>query len=223
MRFLLVHGTSQSPAGWLPFATALTALGHPVETVDLAQFGPDLSSTAYAAAVAAQVESAVSVIVAHSGSGLLLPAIASATGATAQVYLAALVPDGLRSLINELDDDATAMVHDDWLGVDPTTDQEIARRFLFHDCGTAVADWAIGTVRSFVPVAVYSEVVPLAPEIRAVAVVPDGDRTLRPEWMISASRERLGIEPILVPGGHCPHVSRPTELARMLTSALSES
>lgn len=79
----------------------------------------------------------------------------------------------------------------------------------------------VGTLRSFVPAAVYSEVVRLAPEIPAVAVVPDGDRTLRTEWMIAASRERLGVEPIVVPGGHCPHVSRPSDLARILTSALS--
>ena len=220
MRFLLVHGTSQSPTGWLLFANALADLGHVVEIVDLAQFGSDLSSAGYAAAVVGAVGNEAGVVVAHSGSGLLLPAIASATDATAQVYLAAVVPDGSRSLINELEDDAAAMVHDDWLGVDPTTDDETARRFLFHDCSAAITDWAIGTLRSFVPAAVYSEVVRLAPEIPAVAVVPDGDRTLRTEWMIAASRERLGVEPIVVPGGHCPHVSRPLDLARILTSAL---
>ena len=220
---MLIHGTSQSPAGWLLLASALADLGHAVETVDLAQFGSDLSSAGYATAVAAAVKSEVGAVVAHSGSGLLLPAIASATDAIAQVYLAAVVPHGGRSLINELEDDATAMVHDDWLGVDPTTDHEIARHFLFHDCSAAVSDWAIGTLRAFVPAAVYSEVVGLAPEIPAIAVVPNGDRTLRTAWMIAAARERLRVEPIVVPGGHCPHVSRPTDLAVILTAALRES
>ena len=32
------------------------------------------------------------------------------------------------------------MVHDDWLGADPTTDDEIARHFLFHDCSAAISD-----------------------------------------------------------------------------------
>lgn len=222
VRFLLIHGTSQSPAGWLLFANALADFGHAVEVVDLAQFGSDLSSAGYAAAVAAAVESKAGVVVAHSGSGLLLPAIASATDAVAQVYLAAGIPDGSRSLMNELDDEATTMVHDDWIGVDPTTDREIARHFLFHDCAAAISDWAIGTLRSFVPAAIYSEVIPLAPKIPAVAIVPDRDRTLRTEWMIAAARERLGVEPIVVPGGHCPHVSRPADLAKVLTSALSE-
>jgi hypothetical protein len=222
VRFLLVHGTSQSPAGWLLFANELADLGHTVEVVDLAPFGVDLSSAGYAAAVAAAVDNRAVVVVAHSGSGLLLPAIASATGAVAQVYLAAGIPDGSRSLVNELADDATVMVHDDWLGVDPTADHEIARHFLFHDCSAAIAEWAIGTVRTFVPIAVYSEVIPLAPEIPAVAIVPDRDRTLRTEWMIAAARDRLGVEPIVVPGGHCPYVSRPADLAMVVTSALSE-
>jgi hypothetical protein len=46
--------------------------------------------------------------------------------------------------------------------------------------------------------------------------VPDSDRTARTDWMIDASRQRLGIEPTIVPGGHCPHVSRPREIATIL-------
>ena len=48
------------------------------------------------------------------------------------------------------------------------------------------------------------------------SVVPDSDRTLRSKWMLAASRERLGVEPTVVPGGHCPHVSRPRDLAHVL-------
>ncbi len=74
------------------------------------------------------------------------------------------------------------------------------------------------TLRAFVPASVYSEQVMLAPAIPAMCVVPDSDRTSRTEWMIAASRERLGIEPTIVPGGHSPHVSRPRDVARILTS-----
>jgi len=80
-----------------------------------------------------------------------------------------------------------------------------------------VAEWAVTTLRSFVPAAVYSEQLPLAP---AIPAVPESDRTLRPEWMIAASRERLGVEPTIVPGGHCRHVSCPRAVATILSSVL---
>lgn len=221
MRFLLVHGTTQSPDGWRLLAGELAALGHEVVTTDLLEFGEDLSVAGYAAAVSAQQSGAhIDVVVAHSGAGLLLPAIATATQAVTQVFLAAGIPSGTRSLIEELSDNATSLVNEDWIGVDPTTDIVAARRFLFHDCIPQVADWACSTLRSFVPVSAYSARILLAPEIRAVSVVPGDDRTLRPDWMITASRQRLGVEPIIIEGGHCPHVSRPTELAAILDSAV---
>jgi len=195
----------------------LTAIGHSAETTDLARFGDRMSATEYGEAVAAGLaEATVDVVVAHSGAGLLLPAIASATEARIQVYLAAFVPEGSQSLMEEVSDDATGIFAADWIGVDPTEDHDAARHFLFHDCGPEVTAWAETTLRSFVPTSVYSERVSLAPAIPVMSIVPDDDRTLRHEWMIAASRERLHVEPTVVPGGHCPHVSRPQDLAALL-------
>ena len=222
MRFLLVHGTTQSPEGWRLLIDELNAIGHSAVPTDLARFGERASATEYGEAVAAEHSgSTVDVVVGHSGAGLLLPTIASATRAKMQVYLAAFVPDGPRSLMDELNDDATAIFNADWIGLDPARDHDAARRFLFYDCSPEVANWAVTTLRAFVPVSVYSEQVLLAPDIPAMCIVPDSDRTLRTEWMVAASRERLGIEPTVVPGGHCPHVSRPRDTARILASALS--
>lgn len=36
------------------------------------------------------------------------------------------------------------------------------------------------------------------------------------EWQRNAACELLGIKPIELPGGHCPHVSRPDVLADAL-------
>jgi pimeloyl-ACP methyl ester carboxylesterase len=47
-------------------------------------------------------------------------------------------------------------------------------------------------------------------------VLPVEDRTLTPAWMRRVARERLGTEAVEVPGGHCPHVSRPEHLAALL-------
>ena len=223
MRFLLVHGTTQSPDGWRLLTDELVAFGHSAVTTDLARFGERMSATEYGQAVAEELSGPkVDVVVAHSGAGLVLPAIATATDATMQVYLAAFVPNGCRSLMDELNDDPTHIFNADWIGVDPTIDLDAARRFLFHDCSPEVTDWALTTLRLFVPVSVYSEQVPLAPAIPAISIVPDSDRTARTEWMIDASRERLGIEPTIVPGGHCPHVSRPRQVATILSSVLGD-
>jgi hypothetical protein len=220
VHFLLVHGTTQSPDGWRLLIEELRTIGHTAATIDLARFGERLSITGYGHAVAADLsEQKVDVVVAHSGSGLLLPAIASATKAARQVYLAAFIPHGSRSLMDEVNASASGVFNAGWIGVDPTIDHDAARHFLFHDCSPEVIEWAVTTLRSFVPVSAYSEQLPLATTIPAMSVVPDSDRTLRPEWMIAASRERLGIEPTIVPGGHCPHVSRPKDLARILSAA----
>jgi hypothetical protein len=219
VRFLLVHGTTQSPDGWRLLIDELVAIGHTAVTTDLARFGERMSVTEYGEAVAEEQSAAkVDVVVAHSGAGLLLPAIASATRARLQVYLAAFVPNGCQSLMDELNDDPTHIFNAEWIGVDPTLDHNAARRFLFHDCSPGVTEWALTTLRRFVPVSVYSEQVPLAPAIQAVSIVPDSDRTARTEWMIAASRERLSVEPTIVSGGHCPHVSRPREVATILAS-----
>jgi pimeloyl-ACP methyl ester carboxylesterase len=36
------------------------------------------------------------------------------------------------------------------------------------------------------------------------------------EWQRKAARDLLGVEPVELPGGHCPHVSRPDALADAL-------
>jgi hypothetical protein len=43
------------------------------------------------------------------------------------------------------------------------------------------------------------------------------DRTVRPEWLRKAVRDRRGVTAIELPGGHCLHVSRPAELADVLS------
>ena len=42
------------------------------------------------------------------------------------------------------------------------------------------------------------------------------DRTIRPAWQRRMARERLGVEPVELPTGHCPNVSQPDRLAELL-------
>lgn len=220
MLFALVHGTTQGPDGWNLLAQRLMDAGHDVHALDLVDIDPSSTSAEYGELAAAQLPGGgADLVVAHSGSGLLLSSIASAVHAKVQVFLGAYIPNGSSSLLDELAAQTTPMFHDDWIGIDPVTDHQAARHFLFHDCDTDTANWAITTLRSFIPTAVYSEAVPLAPTIRSIVIVPENDRTLRADWMKTAAHERLGVDAIVVPGGHCPHVSQPAQVANILTES----
>lgn len=220
--FVLVHGTTQSPAGWDRLASGLRERGHTVMAVDLPPGEPEWGPADYARHAAARAGGTVDrpVAVAHSGAGALLPAIAEAVGAVTEVWLAAYVPDfaGGNSMLDDIRAHRDEMFSPDWLGVDPTGDPRLALRFLFHDCDPRAQEWALGTLRLFSPGPAVSRhsPAPLPASMPRAAIVPAADRTLRPEWMRRAARQRLDVRPMEIDTGHCPHVSQPGKVADIL-------
>ncbi|RSN18161.1 alpha/beta hydrolase [Streptomyces sp. WAC 05977] len=214
MDFVLVHGTTQSPASWDRVVKLLTAAGHRAIAVDLLT-PVELPVEGYAQHVREQYGGGRPVVVAHSGSGVLLPAVAEALDARALVWVAAYIPDfdGGRSLRDEARD----VLQPDWIGVDPAADPAKASEFLFHDCDPETERRALDSVRLFNPAVLAGHPAGAAPEIPSTVIVPTRDRTLKPEWMRRAARERLGVTAIEIDAGHCPHISRPAELAAILT------
>ncbi|AUI60626.1 alpha/beta fold hydrolase [Amycolatopsis sp. BJA-103] len=214
MDFVLVHGTTQSPAGWDRVAKLLTAAGHRAIAVDLLT-SRELPVDGYAQHARDQYDGERPVVVAHSGAGVLLPSIAEALDARAMVWVAAYIPDfaGGKSLRDEVQ----ALFTPEWIGVDPTADPAKASEFLFHDCDPETEHRALDTLRLFNPAVLAAHPAGPAPEIPSTVIVPARDRTLKPEWMRAAARERLGVTAIEIDAGHCPHVSRPAELAGILT------
>jgi pimeloyl-ACP methyl ester carboxylesterase len=215
---VLVHGTTQSPAGWDLLTAALADRGHRSQTVDLLAGGSDRTADGYAALAASQVSGASSpVVIGHSGAGLVLPAIGAALGARQLVWLGAAVPEfGGRSFATQIGPD---VVTEEWGGLTapPTSDPVVATYFLFHDCPLATVRWGLDTLRLFHPKVVYAEP-PAAspPAMPSTVVVPSQDRTLRPSWMRQVARERLGVEAVEVDAGHCPHVSVPGVIADLV-------
>ena len=222
MDFVLVHGTTQSPAGWDRLAGELSRRGHSITLIDLPVSQPGWTVADYAREAAAQSGEPAGrrVVVGHSGAGVLLPAIASTTRASAAVWLAAYVPDlaGGQSMAQDIAAHRDAMFHPGWLGVDPVSNPQLARRFLFHDCDPQTQQWALGTLRLFNPgPAVYQHTPePLPPTVTCSFILPAGDQTLRPVWMRQTARQRLGIQPAEISAGHCPHVSRAGTIATIL-------
>jgi pimeloyl-ACP methyl ester carboxylesterase len=217
--FVLIHSTGQGAAGWDRLVHALAERGSAACAVELPS-APDLLTADYAGLIRRQVgDVAGPVVLAHSGSGPLLPSAARALRARRQIWLAAWVPDPDSSFAEELDAHAEAAFNPEWIGKDPIEDDLVAAAFLFHDCDDETLDWALSTRRLFLPRAVHAERISLAPEIPSTYIVAGNDRTIRPEWQRSMARERLGLEPIEIPSGHCPNVSQPDRLAEILVEA----
>jgi hypothetical protein len=128
--------------------------------------------------------------------GLLLPAVARRLDAVHQIWLAAAVADypNRRSLLTELRADPQTIVNPEWLGIDPTADPVLATYFLFHDADPA--------------------------RISSSYLLPRGDRALRVAWMARVARERLGVEPIDVDGGHNLYVARPELVAEVIATQI---
>jgi hypothetical protein len=87
--FVLIHGTTQSQAGFDRLVTALQKRGHEAHLVDLPPNRPALLAADCPQVIRDLVAGSLAnpIVVAHSGSGLLLPAAVRALGARHQVWL----------------------------------------------------------------------------------------------------------------------------------------
>ena len=187
--------------------------------MDLPSDTPEASAVVYADRIvkALPADTRDVVVVAHSASGIFLPLVAAQKPVRRMVFLAAAIPKIGLSFLDQFRAEPD-MLHSDWVGKDPTKDDAVAMNYLFHDCSAGVAKWALSTRRLMFAKQAITEKCPLDvwPNVLASYIVCQDDRTFSAGWSRRASLERLGVDAIEIPGGHCPHVSRPVELARML-------
>ena len=217
--FCLVHGSTQHAACWDLLVPELERRKHETLRVQLPGDEPDASATRYADVIAGVIpkERDDSSVVAHSASGIFLPLVPERCPVRQLVFLAAVVPLTGKSMVDQAKEDKT-MLNPDWLGKDPTKDEQVARQFLFHDCTPETTEWALGTLRLMYAGQALLETCPLEvwPDVPCSYVLCQEDRTINPEWSRRVARERLGVEAIELEGGHCPYLSRPVELAEVL-------
>lgn len=219
---VLVHGTTQSPAGFGPLVAALAGHGHRALAPGLSTEA-DAGIAEHVTHLAAQLPDDVArpVVLAHSGAGHLLPALARALNAVHQIWLAAAIPDyrGRRSMLAELQDSDFAAFNPEWIGIDPTTDSAMATYFLFHDADLAGLRHGLETLARTDLTTVFHETPPDDPaRISSSYLLPTDDRTLRPAWMAATARERLGIEPVELAGGHNLYTASPQQVAGAITA-----
>jgi len=225
MHLVLVHGSYLGAWSWELVTPELERLGHTVTTVELPISDRAAGGSDYADTVIAAVDWRVpAVVVGHSMGGLVVPLVASRVPVVRMIFVAGYLPRPgecvLDQHLEERIDSPFAPSTSEWtdLGegvwsVGPAT----AREIFFHDAPEDIATKAIERLR---PQAyrVITERTPLVewPPVPSWYIVLRDDRIVNPTWGREAARSRLGVEAVELPGGHCPLLSRPTDLARTL-------
>jgi pimeloyl-ACP methyl ester carboxylesterase len=222
--FVLIHGSGQNSSCWQRVAGILESPGHQTLAPDLPKRLPEWRLRDYAAEIAKHVDRPDAVLVAHSFTGVLLPLIHEMRPACLLVFLAALIPEPGKSVVQQIRDDPS-MFSPAWLKagprwLDPSQHRELAEEFLFHDCDDEALSWGLTTVDLFHIQQLVAEPNPMKgwPDVPAAYIIATHDRTLAPDWSRRMSRKLLKIEPMEFASGHCPHVSQPEHVADTLAS-----
>lgn len=226
--FGLVHGAWHGAWCWDRLIPELQRLGHEAVAPDLPCDDPQAGFSDYAdiAVEALAPHQDDLVLVAHSLGGLTLPIAAQRLRPRHQVYLCALIPEPGRAFAEQLQDDAGMLRREEYLpglsgpdaqGRTTWSDFEIARRTFYGDCDEADARWAFDRLRPQAH-APYAEACPLQelPDVPTTYVLCTEDGIVRADWSRRTVPERLGVEPVELPGSHSPFLSRPADLAQLL-------
>jgi len=226
--FLLLHGACHGGWCWERVAPILRSAGHRTTA-------PDLPCEDLAAGLSASTDAAVAslrggvddlVVVAHSLGALVAPMVADRLPARRMVLLAGIVgaPRASLELLASEDTDRDLPLG----GSDLETDtegrfrfsREGALRVLYHDCPAEDAAAAIARLRF--QRSMWTEIAQFDawPEVETVSITCAEDRVVNPSWSNRVARERLGVEPVELPGGHSPFLARPAALAEVLLAGL---
>jgi pimeloyl-ACP methyl ester carboxylesterase len=226
--FVLVHGAWHGPWCWERLIPELDARGHRSIAVDLPAEDPTATFENYADIVSATIDAETDeepVLVGHSLGGLTIPLAAARRSVRRLMFVCALLPVPGKSLVEQLASEPEMVLPDYVKGLSEPDAQnrtrwidfEIARDSLYPDCDPADARAAFDRLRPQGR-AGYAEPCPLTalPDVPTTYVCCTEDALVNPAWGRAAPRERLGVDPVLLPGGHFPLLSRPADVADIL-------
>lgn len=227
--FVLVHGAWHGSWCWERVVPELEKRGHNALTVDLPIADPAAGIDAYVEAVAEVLAEAGddAVLVAHSLSGLIAPVVADRHPVGRVIYLGAMLPVPGDTVLERLEPErilATDFMPSLEIGEDGTSTfpADLAGDVFYNDCTPEDREWATAHLGRQAFTATLEQC-PLdaMPSVPTDYIVLADDATLSPDWCRTAARERLGVEPHELAGGHSPFIARPGELADLLV-ALSD-
>lgn len=229
MEIALVHGAYHGAWCFERLIPALEERGHLVRAVDMPIGNPHAGAADYATAVIAQIEELENpVVVGHSMGGAVIPLVAASRPVRQLVFLAALLPRPGQSLQEQRNeepiDSSVSFETVEFTEVEDgvwTVGPETATAMFYHDLPPATAAWAVQRLRpqSYV---FMTEVTPLTswPDVGCASIVCADDHALNATWAREASVARLGVDPLIIDGGHSPFLGRPEELAQMIDAVV---
>ncbi|MGR6923156.1 alpha/beta fold hydrolase [[Actinomadura] parvosata] len=214
--FALIHGGGASAFDWHLVEKELRERGHDTVAMDLPMSDPKATLWDYAdAVVQAAGERGPLVVVAHSWGGFVGPLVCARTNVSALVLLTAMIPTPGET-------PAAWWEQSGWHAPGIEDEYEL----YFHDVPRDLADQVLTHDRALradldMDLA-CSEPWPLTawPDVPTQYLLCRDDRLFTPEFVRRHAKERLGLVPDEMPGGHMVMLSRPSELADHLLRAL---
>jgi pimeloyl-ACP methyl ester carboxylesterase len=218
--YVLIHGAGDSAFYWHLLAPDLRERGHEVVAMDLPCDDESAGLSEYTDTVVEAIgDHTELVLVAQSFGAFTAPLVCARVPVELLVLVAGMVPlPGERG--------------EDWLantgyeraarGDEHEADDEIA--LFYHDLPPQLAAEAVSRGRDQAKTPGL-EPWPLDawPDVPTTYLLCRDDRVFPADWMRGVVRERLGITPDEIDGGHCPALGRPRELAERLEAYRAES
>lgn len=208
--FVLIHGAGDVGWYWHLLEGELRARGHDVVAPDLPCDDDEAGLPEYADTVVSAIgERTDLVVVAQSFGGFLAPLVCDRVAARLLVLVAPMIPAP-----GEAPSDywANTSYEDEAVG---GFDDEVA--LFYQDVPPALAAEALSRGRHQSD-ARSGEPAPFAawPDVPTRVLICRDDRLFPPAYLRRVSKERLGITPDEIDGGHTPALSRPRGLADRL-------
>jgi pimeloyl-ACP methyl ester carboxylesterase len=219
--YVLIHGASSDSWYWHRVVPLLEAMGHDVVAPDLPIDDDSAGVSEYADAVVRAIGGRTGlIVVAQSLGGFVAPVVCERVAVDLLILVAAMVPrtgerpgdwwvntrwEQARRRASEQQDDAIAGDFD-------------AMAEFFHDVPSDVVSAAFERGERAQSNAVFEKPSPLRawPDVPTRFLLCRDDRFFPAAFLRRVVRERLGITPDEMGGGHLPALSRPEELVERL-------
>ena len=219
--FVLIHGAGSEPWYWHLLVPELRARGHDAVAPDLPSDDDDAGFTEYADAVVETVGDRTDlVLVAQSLGGFTAPLVCERIPVRLMILLAAMVPTpgeppGAWWANTGFEETRRAQAERE--GRDPGEEVDVETEF-FHDVPADVVTAALERGERGQSGTPFERPYPFErwPDVPTRFLLCRDDRFFPADFMRRVVRERLGITPDEMDGGHLPALARPKELAERL-------
>lgn len=218
---VLVHGGLMGGWCWADLIPELEALGYRPHTLDLPIDDPEADLDDYAAVVVATMRTLDRPwLLGHSMGGLVVPRAALEQPAAGLIFLCAGFPARNEAEHRESEAARDPGNEGHFLPAGEgriTLSLEGAAHDFFNDCPPALQREAHSRFRPQAT-APFAEYAPIEryPDVPIHAIVTADDHIVLRAKHAAMIRRRIGVEPVELPGGHCPFYSRPRKLAETI-------